>query len=113
MILPTEARPLLAALACGLTRPTFGRFAVLLAAAILTQGRHTVANLLRTLGSLATGHWTDYQRVLSLEATVPCRRETTRRPAGGGHGPAGALFRGMTPGGRLAPPRSSPDRPGR
>jgi hypothetical protein len=65
MILPPEARPLLAALAPGFTRPTFGRFAVLLAAAILTQGRHTVANLLRTLGSLAPGHRTDYQRVLS------------------------------------------------
>jgi DDE superfamily endonuclease len=65
MILPPEARPLLAALAPGFTRPTFSRFAVLLAAAILTQGRHTVANLLRTLGSLAPGHRTDYQRVLS------------------------------------------------
>ncbi len=63
MILPPEARPLLAALAPGFTRPTFGRFAVLLSAAILTQGRHTVVNLLRTLGSLAIGHRTDYQRV--------------------------------------------------
>jgi hypothetical protein len=65
MILPAEASPLLAALAPAFTRPTFRRFAVLLAAAILTQGRHTVANLLRTLGALATGHRTDYQRVLS------------------------------------------------
>jgi hypothetical protein len=65
MILPSEALPLLAALAPAFTRPTFRRFTLLLAAAILTQGRHTVANLLRTLGGLAPGHRTDYQRVLS------------------------------------------------
>ena len=64
-MLPDEATPLLAALAPCFTRPTHHRFAVLLAAAILTQGRRTVANLLRTLGPLAPGHRTDYQRVLS------------------------------------------------
>src|SRR5215210_5711845 len=57
--------PLLAAFAPHFTQPTYRRFALLLAAAILTQGRHTVANLLRTLGPLASGHRTDYQRVLS------------------------------------------------
>jgi hypothetical protein len=65
MILPPEALPLLDAFAPLFTRPTYRRFVVLLVAAILTQGRHTVANLLRTLGRLATGHRTDYQRVLS------------------------------------------------
>ena len=64
-ILPDEAAPLLAAFAAHFTRPTSRRFALLLASAILTQGRHTVANLLRTLGALAPGHRTDYQRVLS------------------------------------------------
>src|SRR5262245_8272839 len=64
-MLPDEALPLLAALAPHFTRPTFHRFAILLTAAILTQGRHTVANLLRTLGRLAPGHRTDYHRVLS------------------------------------------------
>src|SRR4051812_49381812 len=64
MILPPEALPLLAGLAPAFTRPTYRRFVVLLAAAILTQGRHTVANLIRTLGPFATGHLTDYQRVL-------------------------------------------------
>jgi len=34
-------------------------------AAILTPGRRTIANLLRTLGALAHGHRTSYQRVLS------------------------------------------------
>ncbi len=65
MILPPEAMPLLEAFSPLFTRPTYRRFVVLLAAAILTQGRHTVANLLRTLGWLAPGHRTDYQRVLS------------------------------------------------
>jgi hypothetical protein len=65
MILPAEATPLLAALAPAFTQPTFARFVTLLAAATLTTGRRTVANLLRTLGSLAPGHRTAYQRVLS------------------------------------------------
>ena len=65
MILPTEAGPLLLALAPAFTAPTFRRFTALLAAALLTTGRRTVANLLRALGPLATGHRTSYQRVLS------------------------------------------------
>jgi hypothetical protein len=68
MILPTEADPLLLALAPAFTYPTFGRFVTLLAAAVLTPGRRTVANLLRTLGPLAAGHRTSYQRVLSAAA---------------------------------------------
>src|SRR5260370_2665016 len=65
MILPTEANPLLLALAAAFTYPTFGRFVTLMAAAVLTPGRRTVANLLRTVGPLAAGHRTSYQRVLS------------------------------------------------
>jgi hypothetical protein len=68
MILPDEATPLLLALTPAFTTPTGQRFALLLAAAILTTGRRTVANLLRTLGSLAHGHRTTYQRVLSSAA---------------------------------------------
>jgi hypothetical protein len=65
MILPPEAIPLLTALAPAFTLPTYRRFTTLLIAALLATGRRTVANLLRTLGALATGHRTDYQRVLS------------------------------------------------
>ena len=65
MILPPEAQPLFEAIAPVFTKPTFRRFTMLLVAAILTRGRHTVANLLRTRGRLAPGHRTDYQRVLS------------------------------------------------
>jgi hypothetical protein len=65
MILPNEAQPLLFALSPAFTAPTFQRFTTLMAAALLTTGRRTVANLLRTLGGLAPGHRTSYQRVLS------------------------------------------------
>lgn len=65
MILPPPAAPLLAALTPVFAQPTAARFVTLLAAALLTTGRRTVANLLRTLGDLAPGHVTSYQRVLS------------------------------------------------
>jgi hypothetical protein len=68
MILSTllnEAAPLLAALQPAFSQPTFQRFTLLMAAALLTTGRRTIANLLRTLGPLAKGHKTSYQRVFS------------------------------------------------
>lgn len=65
MILPPEARPLVAAFVFSFTNPTYQRFSTLLVGAVLTTGRRTVANLLRTLRHLAPGHRTDYQRVLS------------------------------------------------
>lgn len=65
MILPPEAHPLVQVLALHFTSPTYQRFAALLVGAVLTTGRRTVANLLRTLRQLAPGHPTDYRRVLS------------------------------------------------
>jgi DDE superfamily endonuclease len=65
MILPPEAHPLVQVLALHFTSPTYQRFSTLLVGAVLTTGRRTVANLLRTLRHLAPGHRTDYQRVLS------------------------------------------------
>ena len=65
MILPPEAIPVLAELAPAFNQPTYRRFVTLMLAAVLTTGRRTIANLLRTLGALAPGHRTDYQRVLS------------------------------------------------
>lgn len=47
------------------TKPTHARWCVLLAAAILTVGARTISNILRTVGRLATGHWSNYHRVLS------------------------------------------------
>lgn len=65
MLLPLEAQPLLAVLLPHFSQPTATRFVVLTAAAILTTGRRTVANLLRTLGGLVPGHDASYRRVLS------------------------------------------------
>jgi hypothetical protein len=63
--LPRHARQLLDSLAPAFTRPAFLRFVVLLLAAILTLGGRTVAQLLRTLGELAPGHFTSFHRVFS------------------------------------------------
>jgi hypothetical protein len=65
MILPADPGPLLAAFSPLFSQPTYARFLTLLGAAVLTTGRRTVANLLRTAGDLAPGHRTAYQRVLS------------------------------------------------
>src|SRR3954453_21364581 len=65
MILPPEAHPLANALAFTFTSPTYQRFSTLLVGAVLTTGRRTVANLLRTLRHLAPGHPADYRRGLS------------------------------------------------
>jgi hypothetical protein len=65
MILPPEAQPLVQVLAVHFTNPTWQRFSTLMVGALLTTGRRTVANVLRTLRHLAPGHRTSYQRVLS------------------------------------------------
>jgi hypothetical protein len=73
MILPDEALPLPDVLAPVFTQPTYQRFVLLTASALRTTGRRTVANLLRTLGPLAGGHRTAYQRVFSRAPwSVPC-----------------------------------------
>jgi hypothetical protein len=46
-------------------QPTYQRFLVLLIAAILTTGRRTVSNLLRTVRGLDPGHPSSYHRVFS------------------------------------------------
>lgn len=51
----TDALPILSLFAPAFTPATFGRAQLLAAAAILTTGRRTVSNLLRTLGHLAGG----------------------------------------------------------
>jgi DDE superfamily endonuclease len=61
----TDALPLLSELAPVFTQPTFRRVQLLVVAAVLTTGRRTIANLLRTLGSLVPGQASTYHRVLS------------------------------------------------
>src|SRR4029079_12703301 len=55
------------------TRPTFRRFLTLLGAAILTVGRRTIADLLRTVGPLASGASSSYRRVFSKARWSPLR----------------------------------------
>src|SRR3954468_24977173 len=64
MILPPEAPPLVRVLPLPFPPPTYQRLSTLLVGALLTTGRRTVANLLRTLRHLAHTHRTDYQRAI-------------------------------------------------
>ena len=63
--IPRAAEPLTREFAEAFTRPTYCRFIILIFAAILTTGRRTVTNLLRTVQTLAPGHPSSYHRVLS------------------------------------------------
>jgi len=63
--LPQPARALVDALGRAFTTATALRCALLLPAALLTVGRHTVANLLRTLGPLVPGDSSSYRRLFS------------------------------------------------
>ena len=63
---PSVVEPVLNAFAPAFTEPTYRRFTVLALAAILTTGRRTVSNLLRTVGTkLGGGHASSYHRLLS------------------------------------------------
>jgi hypothetical protein len=65
---PKTLRQVTEEFAPAFTRPTLTRFVFLLFAAILTIGRHTVTNILRTMQHAAPGHPSTYHRVFS------CRR---------------------------------------
>jgi DDE superfamily endonuclease len=65
LVIPDFAQPVLSSFAPVFYHPTYQRFLVLLVAAVLTTGRRTVANLLRTAGDLAHGDPSSYHRVLS------------------------------------------------
>jgi hypothetical protein len=60
-----DALPILSLFSPAFTPATFCRAQLLAVAAILTTGRRTVSNLLRTLGHLARGAPSSYHRVLS------------------------------------------------
>src|SRR5215210_3402118 len=65
LVIPSFAHPLLDQFAPVFWQPTYQRFRVLLVAAILTAGRRTVSNLLRSLPGLAPGDPSSYHRVFS------------------------------------------------
>lgn len=64
-IVPGEALFVIESFAPVFTQPTFQRFLVLTLGAILTTGRRTVANILRTVGALAKGDTSSFNRVFS------------------------------------------------
>ena len=68
---PSAVRLFLQGLGDAFTRPTYHRFVVLLLAALLTTGNHTILNVLRTAGLLAAGHSSSYHRVLSRSPWSP------------------------------------------
>jgi DDE superfamily endonuclease len=65
LTLPEFAQPVLSSFAPVFYHPTYQRFLVLLLAALLTTGRRTVSNLLRTAAGLAHGDASSFHRVLS------------------------------------------------
>lgn len=65
MSLPDFAMPILTLFRPAFTQPTYNRFLVLLLGALLTTGRCTVTNLLRTVRHHAPGHVSSYHRVFS------------------------------------------------
>jgi hypothetical protein len=64
LCLPKAAQPLINAFCVAFTRPTFQRVLVLVLGVILSPRHRTVTGLLRTIGPLASGHWSDFHRVL-------------------------------------------------
>lgn len=62
--IPKAAEPLVRAFSVAFTRPTFQRVLVLMLGAILSLRQRTVTAMLRTVGPLAQGHWSDFHRVL-------------------------------------------------
>jgi DDE superfamily endonuclease len=62
--LPKAAEPLVSAFSVAFTRPTFQRVVTLTLGAILALRQRTVTAMLRAVGPLANGHWSDFHRVL-------------------------------------------------
>jgi len=65
MHVPACAMPVLSMFRPVFSSPTYHRFLVLVLAAILTTGRRTITNLLRTVQYQAPGHISSYHRVVS------------------------------------------------
>lgn len=61
--LPRAAEPLVCAFSVAFTRPTFQRVLVLFLGAVLSLRHRTVTGMLRAVGPLARGHWSDFHRV--------------------------------------------------
>src|SRR5437016_4141726 len=73
LVLPDFAQPVLSSFAPVFYHPTYQRFLVLLLAAVLTTGRRTVSNLLRTAAPWAPGDPSSYHRVFSKRRWSPLK----------------------------------------
>jgi hypothetical protein len=80
LTIPEFAQPVLGLFAPAFYHPTYQRVLVLLLAAVLTTGRRTVSNLLRTAAGLARGDASSFHRVLSRRrwSTLALARILTR-----------------------------------
>lgn len=65
MNVPHVTLPILTRLRPTFSTPTYNRFLVLLFGALLTTGRRTITNRLRTVRHQAPGHGSSYHRVFS------------------------------------------------
>jgi DDE superfamily endonuclease len=65
MKVPEFAAPVLSMFQPPFSTPTYDRFLVLMLGAILTTGRQTITNILRTVHPYAKGHISSYHRVFS------------------------------------------------
>jgi hypothetical protein len=65
MNIPAFALPVLTMLRPTFSTPTYNRFLVLLLGTLLTTGRRTITNILRTVRHQAPGHASSYHRVCS------------------------------------------------
>lgn len=65
MLYPSSLEPLFLQFSLAFSSPTYRRWLILMAGAILTTGRRTVSNQLRTIPGLATGDPSSYHRVFS------------------------------------------------
>ena len=65
MDVPACTIPVLSMFQPAFSTPTYHRFLVLVLAAILTTGRRTISNLIRTVRYKAPGHVSSYHRVVS------------------------------------------------
>jgi hypothetical protein len=63
--MPIAARPLIQSIRGVFTRPTFGRFLILMCGLIVTMGRRTVSRALRVMEPQLRGHWCNYHRLYS------------------------------------------------
>src|SRR5438034_1734229 len=61
---PKAAEPLIYPFSVAFTRPTFQRVGLLIVGAILALRHRSITAILRTVGPLAKGHFSDFHRVL-------------------------------------------------